>query len=312
MNYLDEAERARRLTDNLPRLYEGTIVATPELGEGMEVVLPGYDPDTAYGPMPYSPRLDAIPMRGMSCLVAISSDEEFWCVQWWPGSLADAEVSSGIRSGHGSPSAGLGRDNDFYLDIDTEDLYGPKIGLSWGSPTNLKGTQGDPGPAGVNGIEGISGAQGPAGPAGPTGPVGNPVVAWAQHFSPVSLVAISEPASTVIVTAPNFVADGATDYWYEYNSPYATPDTPAGSYFYFCFFDGSTSLGFAHLQMQPAAGVNSYNSVGIRQPHRPAAGTRSISLRGFTVAGAAGIAGAGPGGAGQYEPGTIAITRIQT
>lgn len=160
MSYFAETERARRLTDDEPRLYEGTIVATPDPGDGIEVVLPGYDPDHSYGPMPYAPRSDSLPTRGMACLVAISSASDFWCVQWWPGAAADAEVLAGVRSGHGSPSAGQGRDGDYYVNIDNNDLYGPKSG-TWGSPTNLVGPVGPAGPAGSKGDKGEKGDPGP-------------------------------------------------------------------------------------------------------------------------------------------------------
>lgn len=44
-----------------------------------------------------------------------------------------------ILSGSGAPSGSLGRDNDFYIDTDVYDIYGPKTAGAWGAPTSLGG-----------------------------------------------------------------------------------------------------------------------------------------------------------------------------
>lgn len=56
---------------------------------------------------------------------------------------------SAILSGTAAPGAEDGDDGDYYFRTSTSDFYGPKVGSSWGSPTNLKGATGLTGPAGV-------------------------------------------------------------------------------------------------------------------------------------------------------------------
>jgi hypothetical protein len=59
-----------------------------------------------------------------------------------------------VRSGAGSPAAGLGVDGDFYIDTSNNLIYGPKTGGSWGSGTSIVG------PAGPTGATGAAGADG--------------------------------------------------------------------------------------------------------------------------------------------------------
>ena len=77
-----------------------------------------------------------------------------------------------ILNGSGPPSTGVGVVGDFYIDISTYELYGPKFttlfGVSWGSPQSLVGATGSPG--GATGATGLTGATGPSG--GPTGATG--------------------------------------------------------------------------------------------------------------------------------------------
>lgn len=69
-----------------------------------------------------------------------------------------------VRNGTGAPSAGLGNDDDFYIDTAAQAIYGPKSG-SWGSPTSLVGAVGPTGAVGATGV----GATGATGATGPTG-----------------------------------------------------------------------------------------------------------------------------------------------
>lgn len=55
------------------------------------------------------------------------------------------EDGNTILSGIGAPSNVLGVDDDFYIDRTTWQIYGPKAGGVWGSPTSLIGAQGAPG-----------------------------------------------------------------------------------------------------------------------------------------------------------------------
>jgi hypothetical protein len=88
------------------------------------------------------------------------------------------EVVNTIRSGNGVPAATLGNDGDFYIDLKSMNIYGPKKNHRWPLPTSLRGPTGATGPAGADGKNGASanataGATGPAGPAGPAGPKGD-------------------------------------------------------------------------------------------------------------------------------------------
>ena len=93
-------------------------------------------------------------------------------------------VANTILSGTGVPSAKLGLNGDFYIDIKSMNFYGPKANNRWPLPISLKGTTGSVGPSGVDGKNGSSasttagtagatGSTGPAGTAGSTGPAGS-------------------------------------------------------------------------------------------------------------------------------------------
>ena len=62
-----------------------------------------------------------------------------------------------ILSGRGVPSAEKGQTGDYYLDLSSSSLYGPKTKDGWGnSVLNLKGIKGDKGDNGTNGQDGIT------------------------------------------------------------------------------------------------------------------------------------------------------------
>ena len=75
---------------------------------------------------------------------------------------------SQIYCGSGVPPNLLGIDGDYYLDIDTDNLY-QKINGTWGIKTNLKGAIGAPGIDGNDGNQGAQGDPGVAGSAGSNG-----------------------------------------------------------------------------------------------------------------------------------------------
>jgi len=83
-------------------------------------------------------------------------------------------VANTILSGAGSPTKSLGINGDFYIDLKTMNMYGPKKSNNWPLPISLRGPVGPSGVDGKNGTSGSvsassSGPQGPAGPAGPQG-----------------------------------------------------------------------------------------------------------------------------------------------
>jgi hypothetical protein len=54
-----------------------------------------------------------------------------------------------ILSGDGTPSITMGNIGDYYLEIDSSDLFGPKTAAGWGSPTSMTGTAGATGATGT-------------------------------------------------------------------------------------------------------------------------------------------------------------------
>jgi integrin beta 8 len=48
-----------------------------------------------------------------------------------------------ILNGSGTPSDLLGVDGDFYINTANHNMYGPKTGGAWGSPTSLVGPPGE-------------------------------------------------------------------------------------------------------------------------------------------------------------------------
>ncbi|MEO6633617.1 MAG: hypothetical protein ABIN13_17890, partial [Mucilaginibacter sp.] len=56
---------------------------------------------------------------------------------------ANGTNGSAVLSGTGVPAAATGNDGDFYIDITTYKIYGPKAAGAWGSGTSLKGPAGN-------------------------------------------------------------------------------------------------------------------------------------------------------------------------
>ena len=87
-------------------------------------------------------------------------------------------VANTVLSGAGVPSAKLGLNGDFYIDLNTMNFYGPKKNNRWPLPTSLRGPTGPIGPSGVDGKNGTTanataGSAGVNGTAGATGPKGD-------------------------------------------------------------------------------------------------------------------------------------------
>ena len=79
-----------------------------------------------------------------------------------------------ILSGRGIPSAEKGQTGDYYLDLSSSELYGPKTKDGWGSSVlNLKGIKGDKGEKGDNGTNGQDGQPGRDGQNGGTPRIGD-------------------------------------------------------------------------------------------------------------------------------------------
>jgi hypothetical protein len=87
-----------------------------------------------------------------------------------------------ILNGKGAPKSSLGIDGDFYIDVRSLLIYGPKRKGRWPTPQNLQGPTGASGSDGKNGADGksastsninsVTGQQGPQGAVGPQGEKG--------------------------------------------------------------------------------------------------------------------------------------------
>jgi hypothetical protein len=78
-----------------------------------------------------------------------------------------------VLSGTTTPGGGLGSNGDFYIRTTTSDIYGPKAGGSWGSPTSLIGATGSTGGAGSAGADGKTVRNGAGAPSGGLGADGD-------------------------------------------------------------------------------------------------------------------------------------------
>lgn len=68
------------------------------------------------------------------------------------GDTGDAgDDGAGVLSGNGPPSVGEGLDDDFYVDLDSSTIYGPKAGGIWPDGVSLKGDKGDAGSTWLHG-----------------------------------------------------------------------------------------------------------------------------------------------------------------
>jgi hypothetical protein len=84
-----------------------------------------------------------------------------------------------ILNGKGAPKSSLGIDGDFYIDVRSLLIYGPKKKGKWPTPQNLQGPTGASGSDGRNGVDGknastsnVNSVTGPQGPQGAVGPQG--------------------------------------------------------------------------------------------------------------------------------------------
>lgn len=95
---------------------------------------------------------------------------------WGNGSPMVGEIGpvgkngSSLISGMSQPDPQTGASGDFYLDLSSKMIYGPKTERAgWGIGSSITGQQGQQGPAGATGAQG---AQGPAGAPGAAGAAG--------------------------------------------------------------------------------------------------------------------------------------------
>ncbi|RKQ43271.1 endosialidase-like protein [Roseivirga pacifica] len=72
----------------------------------------------------------------------------------------DGVDGKSMLNGTGAPANTLGNNGDFYIDTNTNNIYGPKTAGTWGAATSLIGPAGADGTDGVDGIDGTNGTDG--------------------------------------------------------------------------------------------------------------------------------------------------------
>lgn len=107
---------------------------------------------------------------------------------------ADGEDGTQIHSGQGSPEMETGSIGDFYLDLVTGKLHGPKAANGWLGAITLRGADGANG-SGSQGPTGPAGPAGPQGPSGPQGPAGPGADTRTSYFISKSRVPINATAT---------------------------------------------------------------------------------------------------------------------
>src|SRR6185312_1434125 len=78
-----------------------------------------------------------------------------------------------IYSGNGAPAGTTGANGDYYIDLSTSNLYGPKTASGWGSPISLKGANGTNGATGATGAAGAAGSKILSGSGAPAADLGS-------------------------------------------------------------------------------------------------------------------------------------------
>ena len=74
------------------------------------------------------------------------------------GRTTTTPVSNTLLNGKGAPSVTVGIDGDFYIDIASLNMYGPKKNGKWPVPISMKGPAGPTGPTGIDGKIGKEGS----------------------------------------------------------------------------------------------------------------------------------------------------------
>lgn len=108
-----------------------------------------------------------------------------------------------LYHGKGAPAKELGEVDDFYIDTEAWEIYGPKTEAGWGEGVSIIGPAGPEGPVGK---EGPAGPEGPAGKEGPAGPAGAGIAwkgAWDSKTEYAVDDAVSHNGSSYIATEAN-------------------------------------------------------------------------------------------------------------
>jgi hypothetical protein len=139
-------------------------------------------------------------------------------------------------------------------------------------------------------------------------------LSYVEHTSSVNLTATTEAGANTIVTAAACVLDGSTVVEVEYFcAAFASPGGGANRFAIANLFDAvdggaAASLGFM-ADVFSSASSQVVVPCLVRRRLTPASGSHVFSIRGHVTAGT-GVANAGAGGAGNFMPGYIRVTRL--
>jgi len=134
------------------------------------------------------------PIRLLRIFIALSLLTSFGVSPSTAAGRTNQTVANTVLNGKGAPGSKLGINGDFYIDVLTFNIYGPKANNRWPNPVSLRGpagiagsdgkagergnaqtgAQGEQGEKGEKGDAGAAGTQGPQGEKGDAGPKGDP------------------------------------------------------------------------------------------------------------------------------------------
>jgi hypothetical protein len=157
-----------------------------------------------------------------------------------------------VMSGSGVPNAFAGEEGDFYIDLTTYKIYGPKKNDYWGVERDLVG------PQGLTGAMGPAGATGVPGPAGPAGNSG----LSAAYFDSTDLGFEHSGAGSELCHTSDFVL-------------------PSGRYIVMAYveaeYDSRRDIG-GQIQMAPRVGIGADISEPLLGTTVPEFGMGSVSI----------------------------------
>lgn len=132
-------------------------------------------------------------------------------------------------------------------------------------------------------------------------PIPGTGLAYSEYTSPATITATVEASADTVVTASAIVFDGSTSVWIEFY----TPRLERGTTFIQCLlFDNGSSLGtMGNTLIGPG-----HCPGPLKRRLTPSQGKHIFSIRSSVDAGTGKIQ-AGPGGAGNWVPGYILISR---
>ena len=117
------------------------------------------------------------PAKVLAIALIISANSVINASAAGPAISTASQVVNTILSGKSAPAVSLGKNGDFYIDVQQLTFYGPKKNGLWPAGISLKGSDGKNGIDGKNGSDGstskaVTGPAGPKGETGATGPAG--------------------------------------------------------------------------------------------------------------------------------------------